>query len=358
MKIEVKHQQSCALCHKVFSSDRRQIYCDPCQERIDNAPVERKEKMQKSPKLKLSYTFELFRINKSSLKKFIFTENRRRTSQKQKSSLKKSLMSGKHFDSPIVVNEAEEKLRILDGNHRIEEITGIMKKYPKFWIDVLLIKYSNLDSDGEIEAFRKWNIGKIQSLDDFIQSISREVKIIGWIKKDFSIPVNIYKTRDSISMRTLFNAYLAAIRMDDKGHSLKREGFARELFDMEEDDYRHMKEFCSNFSKVFSRPKPKNNYYNASFFNAAMYVAYEYSDKKDLWDKMKANVLGNEDVQELALFGNRVANKKMISLIKKLLRLKLRPKISEEDFILCNACGVNRVTETGGICNECEGIVG
>ncbi|MEK6876822.1 MAG: hypothetical protein AABX63_05375, partial [Nanoarchaeota archaeon] len=162
----------------------------------------------------------------------------------------------------------------------------------------------------------------------------------------------------SISMRTLFNAYLAAIRMDDKGHSLKREGFARELFDMEENDYKHMKEFCSNFSKVFGNPKPKNKYYNASFFNAAMYVAYECSDKKDLWDKIKANVLGNEDVLELSLFGNRVANKKMISLIKKLLKLKLKLESPEEDFVLCDACGVNRVTETRGICGECEGVVG
>ena len=63
-------------------------------------------------KPELSYTFELFTIDKDSLSKLVFTDNRRRISKKQKAGLKKLLLNGKHFDSHIVVNEVEKEFWI------------------------------------------------------------------------------------------------------------------------------------------------------------------------------------------------------------------------------------------------------
>lgn len=318
------------MCKKSFSTDSKKRFCKVCALKVD-ASIEKETKAetvvkQKGPEPKLSYSFELFTINYKTLNKFMFLENRRRLSHQQITVLRKLLFEGKHFDSPIVINILDGLYRIIDGNHRLEAIKGVIKKHSRYSIQVLLIKYKNVDLDGEIAAFRRWNIGKVQTMDDFIQSISKEVPIIKWFKKDFSIPINIYKKSDSIGVKLLCNSYIASKKGDDMGHGMQRENFANELYDLDGEDYDYMNSFCKNFSQVFGMPNPKSRYYRFAFFFAVTYITMEYEEKSDIWKLLRERVLGNQEVLELAEFTNREANRKMIGLVKELLRLN--PKLT------------------------------
>lgn len=288
----------------------------------DKPNITRKRILNK-PKLK--YTFELFKLDKQGLSKFIFLKNRRKISNSTISSLKKLLYNAGHFNSPIVVNETPDGYKIIDGNHRIETLKQILSDDPMYSIEFLLIKYKNLDEDGEIEAFRMWNIGHTQSIDDFIQSIASKVPFIKWVKNSFSINVSIYKQPNTISFRALCNAYIAAKNEDDNGSGLKRENFAKELYDLKESDYDWLNNYCLNFSKVFGIPSNSNVYHRSTFFNACMYVVMEYDDM-DLWQGLTDKVMGNPEVVELTSYGGRTPNRKMIGLIKDLLKVPLRLK--------------------------------
>ncbi len=292
------------------------------KEKKSNKKPFKKEEL-KIPSPKINYKFEMFKINSKTLSKFVFPDNRRRLSSSQISSLCKCMYSGKHFDSPMVVNEVEGMFRIVDGNHRIEAIKKVIARYPRFSIEVLLIKYSKLDSDGEIAAFRIWNSGKTQSLDDFIQSVAKTIPIINWVKKEFSIPVTIYKTPKSLSIRNLFNPYLAAKKLDDMGYALKRENFVNDLLELKEKDYKTTLEHCKQFSKVFGLPNKDNKYYGTTFFGACWYVVHEYNEK-NLWDSLRDKIMGDDEILEFCKFGGRTAHRKMISLIKEKLRLEAK----------------------------------
>ncbi len=269
----------------------------------------------------LGYKFELFKINRTNLSKFVFLDNRRKTCNSQIASLKKLLFNGGHFDSPLVINEIDGMYRIIDGNHRIETITFIINKYPRYSIEVLLIKYKNLDEDGEVKTFRMWNVGRQQSLDDFIQSVAKKIPILRWIKKDFPVEVTIYRTPKTLAVKNLFTGYMAAKKFDDQGISLNRENFTNGLMELTEEDYKYLVDFFKNFKNVFGKIEQKNRYYKNSFLYAVQYIMYEQKDDK-IWNKLRDKVLGNQEVIELTLFTNREAVRKMIILLNDLMRLK------------------------------------
>lgn len=282
---------------------------------------------KKGTEPKLGYKFELFRVSSTTLNKFVFPENRRKLSRDQIGSLKKSLCNCQHFDSPIVVNEIDGYYRVIDGNHRIEAIKQTIKMYPHFKIDILLVIYKNLDADGEIQMFHRWNIGKKQSLDDFIQSVANKIPAIRWLQQGFPIKVSVYKQTDSVTVRIICGGYIAARNFDDQGYGLHRENFMRDLSDLGEKDVAWMKEYMARFKSVFGVPNPKNQYYKSTFFSAMMYKAYEYKEK-DLTEMMRDKVLNNFNVLEYNKFSGREANRKMIEILTDLLRLKPRLNIS------------------------------
>lgn len=270
---------------------------------------------------KLGYSFELFGINRTNLSKFVFLDSRRKLYATQIRSLKKLLFKGGHFDSPIVVNEVDGMYRIIDGNHRIETIRFIINIHKYYSINILLVKYKNLNEDEETKTFRTWNVGRKQSIDDFIQSIAKKVPILRWIKKEFPIKVTVYRTTKTLAVKNMFTGYISAKKYDDTGAGLNRENFTDELMKFEEKDYKYLVSFFKNYKNVFGEPDLKNRCYKNSFLYAVQYIVYEQKDDK-IWNKLRDKVLGNQEVIELTLFTNREAVRKMIILMTDLMRLK------------------------------------
>ena len=338
-----KYQLVCKSCHAHYTDSVKSKYCSKCEGKVLNYTKERglpepkKEVYIPRYKIpKLRYKFELFNLNSDTLSKFIFLDNRRKLQDSQVSSLVKSLSHDKHFESPIVVNKIEGNYKIIDGNHRIEAFKKLLKYDHKFSIDCLLIIYTNLDEDQEIEVFRTWNTGRIQSIDDFIQSIAHKIEFVRWItkNKDFPVNVNVYRGGDSIGVKHLCNSLIAAQKGDDMGHGLKRNRFAEEIKDLDKDDYIFLKGFMKNYADVFGYPKYSNTYYHTVFLSAVMYIGWEFRNKDDLFNSLRQKILGNPEVIELSKYGSREATRKLIGLIKDkcLLKSKLYDDDSDEDL--------------------------
>jgi len=335
MRPNYKYQLKCMLCKKTYTTDKesKSPLCPACQvankRQLEKEKQEEKRRSREEEKRKqsnftlpkLGYTFELFKLSAETLSDFAFLDNRRKVADKQVANLYRLLCDGKHFDSPIVVNKRDGKLWLIDGNHRMEAFKKVLQKYPSFAMDILLIVYRNLDGDSEIEAFRRWNVGKVQSIDDFIQSIARKIPFIRWVKQDFPVNVVVYKRPETIGFRQLCNALISAMRDDEQGHGLHRRKFRERLMEIGEAEYKFAKGWIKRFVAIFGKPGRGSPYYMTPFFNASMYLAYWHQDKKNLDKRFREKVLGDVDVVELTEFGGRAANKKMIELLREKMRI-------------------------------------
>lgn len=345
-----KYQLKCQSCNRTFSDFLKLDYCKACRNEGIKADRRKKEansfkkvkevlhrqvsiSIQRSqlniPKPELGYKFEEVMVDADYLSRFVGPKNRRRISKSHVGSLSKLLFHGRHFESPIVVNITLDGLRVIDGNHRIEAIKKVLSRFPKFKLPILMISYKGLDEDGEIEAFRKWNVGRVQSTDDFIQSIAAKTPFIRWLKNDFPVPITVYRDYDSVYVRLLAGALLAAKRADDTGYGLKKENFAQDLLELTEKDYETCKEFINGFVKVFGKPRKGNIYYSTTPFTSFFYTWFEYREKSNIWALFRERVLGNEEVLQFSKFGGREAHRKMLSVIFDLLKLKGKLRESE-----------------------------
>ena len=115
------------------------------------------------------YEVEVLTIGKDTLRKLEEMKNRRRIVRSHVNRLLKVLRDGGSFDAPIVVNRLNGTYRLIDGNHRTEAIKLWIKENPENQTRVLLIKYEGLSDKEERDVFRRWNSGRKQSSDDFVQ---------------------------------------------------------------------------------------------------------------------------------------------------------------------------------------------
>lgn len=325
--MKAKYQYGCIHCHNLFSTEDKweahKKTCPSCKERIKSPPPEEKTIEKKEPREMLvpNYSLKEFIMGANNLNRFEYPENHRRISEDKVRDLRNLMILGEHFDSPIVVNKKNGAYRIIDGNHRISAIKESINRDGTFSIKFVLIIYDNLDEDEEIQAFRKWNVGKVQSTDDFIQSIAKKVPFIRWLKSDFPVPVTIYKKSTTITVRQICNSLKAAIDNNDTGHGIQRKKYGSDLFSFIEEDFEYIKLYMQKFKDVFGLPSSKNKYYNATFFSGLLFVDYQYQEDMDI-TQWRSNLLGNPEILEFNKFSGREANKKMIQLIKDKLRIR------------------------------------
>ena len=317
--------KKCMNCGRIFRDTSKRALCVRCTK------LKMEEKLQeKKPQLKdckLPYKFQMFVLSNDNLPKFIFLSNRRKISQTNITSIVRVMKDGNHFDSPIVVSEKDGLYYVIDGNHRIEAFKQIISKYPKFKLEILLVVYNKLGDDEQIQIFRRWNVGRPQSTDDFIQSIAHNVPIIRWVKKEFPVNVGIYRQPNTIHIRPLFNGYLAAKRSDQTGQGFNKVNFANALKELNQEDYEFLKIFTTNFVHIFGEPLTKNPYYRTTFLQAMLYVSYEYENSNVLFKALADRVRGDEELLLFSKLGGREANKQMIQKIRDKVKFKPRLKV-------------------------------
>lgn len=316
---EVGFKKRCINCGKIFKDTTKRALCTRCTKLNKEVNTEEKIKIKEC---KLPYKFHLFVLSSENLPKFIFLNNRRKISQSNVYSLARAMKGGNHFDSPIVVSEENGLYYVIDGNHRIEAFKQLVSKYSKFRLEVLLVVYNKLEDDERIQIFRRWNVGRPQSTDDFIQSVAHNIPILSWVKKEFPVSIGIYKQPNTIHVRPLFNGYLAAKRGDQQGHGFNKVNFVGAIQNLNQEDYEFLKEFVTKFVYVFGEPHPKNPYYRTTFLQSILYVAHEYGNANLLFKALADRVRGDEELLLFSKLGGREANKQMIQKIRDKVKLK------------------------------------
>ena len=322
-KIAFKYQNKCGIpnCNNRFSTEKFIPsgcgVCPSCDAkgksmRSIKENIVKEKKRIAQPELK--FTIMKITIDQEKIKEFEFPENRRKIQNNQVESLTSALFKGMHFDTPIVINNRDGKMRLLDGNHRIEAISRVLKKDEKYEIEVWMARYDELDDDEENMIFKRWNVGRAQSTDDFIQSIAHKIDFLKWLRDDFPCEVKVYRQPNVMSVKLLCGAILSAKRCDIAGYGIRRRHFLEDMNELEKKDYLLAKKWVEEFIGIFGEPRNKNPYYSSTFFTAATYVRWQRPNIPMSRWKM---ALTDREIKETMMFSGREANKKMISLLEK-----------------------------------------
>lgn len=332
-----KFQLNCARCGNRFVSNVRARFCPDCAGHVgkfEDSFISRGKVIPKKalPVPKLTYKLELMTLNSKTVKAFVFPENRRKIRSTKVDGLRLSLLAGSHWETPLVVNKLGKDLRVLDGNHRVTALLSVLERFSGFSLESYVAFYEGLDEDREIEVFRKWNSGTFQTTDDFLQSISKKVVFLQLLKKDFPLPVTVYKETGTVYARILCNSMLAAKRLDEMGTGFNKENLFRELGGLTEKDHAFLKEWALNFLKIFGKPTGRNPYYKANLLFATIYIAYENSNAAETWSLLKENVKGDAEIMEFLQYGGKEAKKKALQMIKaKMLGEEDEPPESQDE---------------------------
>lgn len=155
----------------------------------------------------MEYEIEKITLTKKILEELVIV-NPRKIHLSQVQSLFKALLQGKHFDSVFVINRRDNKLRVIDGNHRIESLKLFFEKHPHMKIEANAAVYNNLDDAQEREIFTRWNISITQSTDDFINSYKETIPMYRRFVDE--MPCNVYGTYNKMKLRDMVNAYRAS----------------------------------------------------------------------------------------------------------------------------------------------------
>lgn len=272
----------------------------------------------------LEFTDKHIEIDTKILEQLEALENRRRIVNSHVNRLYKVIKEGGSFDSPIVVNKKGDVFRLIDGNHRLEAITKWIKENPeKNKIEALFVIYEGLTADQERKTFTKWNSGKKQSSDDFVQMYSSEIPILQMMFKSFPVNARIYnlqRKQRGIHFSSLMKAYFMSkvqfpIFQPYMGSAQK---FVNDCIQLNKDDYEKLKDFVNFFTKVFGVMERENIYQTTTMLNCLMTIYFDNVEKlseEELISRFKDRILGRSVIFQYALAGGRVATENLYNLL-------------------------------------------
>ena len=240
--------------------------------------------------IKKSYVSRLFVVDKNTIKDFEILPNHRKIRQPQVMRIFSVLKNGKHFESPIVVNQRGKKLRVMDGGHRVTAMKLYLDTYPDKEIEVNMAIYSELDDKSEIEVFGIWNKGIKQSPDDYINLKKNDIPIYKLLH-DYPCNVSVYSPADGIKFKILIGAYMGALFCNTpNSYDANINTFIEKAKDLGHKDHKFLVRFMDGFISVFGSPNNKNPFSSYVVFNSIMRVYYDnfYTQGETyFWNKMK-----------------------------------------------------------------------
>lgn len=291
------------------------------KERKGNIKEESNDKLElvdkSPPQIKvvpeLEYEIEKITLTKKSVEELIIV-NPRRLHPSQVQSIYKALLQGKHFDSVFVINRRDNKLRVIDGNHRIEALMLFFKKHHHMRLKAFLAVYNNLDDAQEREIFTRWNISITQSTDDFINSYKETIPMYNRFVDE--MPCNIYGSNNKMKLRDMVNAYSASFENPYAGGESKTKiDFIQYLQRLTKSDLDTIIRNFSILKAIFDTEHKKDWRMQAPFRNiiyrALYYLVANNMDKLDepyIMRRMRTALAGRTIMDEYRRYSGRRAS--------------------------------------------------
>ena len=243
-----------------------------------------------SETIKKGYEIETMVVTKSNMDKFEVMEHRRQIGEYHVRNILAALGTGKNSMGVIIVNKKQNRIRLIDGNHRIEALRRFLNRrsQEKTKVEMTLKVYRDLDEEEERKVYTLEATRKNESHEDRLNMYKDTImfwKLVSNPLKGFPCEVTIYGSKKSIKLRTLLNALYSTESSPEKGGYnpiyLKKNNMVEFAQEMNFEDFRLMKEFMAFFKDTFGRVEPSNIHVKTQFFMPLFDIYIRNRQQKD-----------------------------------------------------------------------------
>lgn len=236
---------------------------------------------------KKNYEIKNFTITNETINDFEIMPNRRLISDGQVKKIHGVLLEGKNPIGILIVNKKHDKLRLIDGNHRIEAVKRFYSyRNPNAKIECILKIYNDLNEDEERQVYSDEANRRNESYEDRLNMYKDVItfwKLLNDSINKFPCNITIYPSKTSIRFRLLLDALLT-IKTSKNGYtynSVKKSDLITFASELNYDDYIQLKEFILFFIEVFGSVSKDNIYTHAQIFVPLMDIYYRNKGKTD-----------------------------------------------------------------------------
>ena len=253
-------------------------------------------------------------LTKDNLDDFVILDNRRDIKAGVKNKLKRLLMNGEHFETPMMCSLRRGKFRILDGNHRREALKEFFDKYPNRKVEVIIHYYEGLTDEEEKEKYTKWNLGTKQSVNDMVKQYWVDIEIIGMMEESFPCTVSHRWGTATIEFKTLVASYLTR-DTEAIAENCSADAFIDKVKDLSAEDYRVLKAFMTDYVSVFGQPDKDSTFYKQVIFWNMFRIWYDNKSRFTMpvmLARWKKQLVGDATVKEYTKLGGGTTNLQLV----------------------------------------------
>lgn len=226
------------------------------------------------------------KINRENISSFVPIENQRLTRKTHIARLQKAMRNGEYvYTEPIYVNKVGNIYRIIDGNHRIQAISEILRKSKsrKAFVEVTLAVYQGIGKGKEKEVYDRIAKQLSQSVNDLLNLHKDEFYLWQMLnKRSFPVKTTIYGSKTGLPLKMYLHMLFASNR---KSNKLAMQGANREeLLDVGRktgmEDFERLREFFDLFVATFGYANANNRYCRPNFLIPLFHIWATNQDLK------------------------------------------------------------------------------
>lgn len=226
-------------------------------------------------KIRKPYIQKVIVVTKGNINKFVRPEWHREFRRTHINKIRNALFKGEHPSENITVNQLNGyRMRIINGNHRMEAIRQIMDEHKNFKIELTLTVYSNLNKEEEVEIYEKVNNTKPETGLDRLKAHLSGTELMRVLEEDMPFRVVFrHAQKGERNIMTAGAVLFAYFNRDKVGGGMTIKRMLPKIEVMENIDYKRLVDYGKFFKDVFGEPSKDNIY---ASFNIYVVVAKLY----------------------------------------------------------------------------------
>lgn len=219
--------------------------------------------------IKKQYSIKPFTITSNTINQFDIIPNRRLISELQVRKIHGVILNGKNPIGILIVNKRGDRMRLIDGNHRIEAVKryySYKKSYLNTKIECVLKVFENLTDDEERQVYSDEARRRNESFEDRLNMYKDTIQFWKNIQdpsNQFPCKISIYKQKESIRFRLLLDSLITTKDSSPGSYSpqsLRKDDIVKFALNIDWDDFLLVKTFVTFFKKVFGEITLNNVY--------------------------------------------------------------------------------------------------
>jgi hypothetical protein len=278
------------------------------------------ETKKKEPEIrKREYLIQEYMIDSKNINEFEIIENRRQICNPHVKSMHQAIIDGKNPIGVLIVNIRQGKMRLIDGNHRIESIKRFYnnrESNKSVKIECVLKIYKELTDEEEREVYSLEAKRRNESYEDRITMYKDTItfwKLLNDQLNIFPCKVSIYPAVESLKFRTVLAAF-ATMKGNQEGGTyspvyLSKEEIVEFAKSLNYEDFVLFKEFMQFFIESYGKVGENNLFTRSQFFMPLFDIYsknHQYIETPNFAERFR-RIIGRPDLMNYHNMGGREA---------------------------------------------------